>query len=177
MLGARHPVLAIQYQCYLSRCVFMGATDLFLKHHHQVSSDARGYSESFTGLKGLLKLSLSLSPLLSFELPSVVTINTLVNRRKYRAMTKRPAEIALGPMFIGTVFNTILFGIMITQVYLYFDSYKKDRTWLKCFVLFLFLADAINAAFDLVYVYDALIINFNNVEYLVAANWSVFISF
>jgi hypothetical protein len=71
---------------------------------------------------------------------------------------------------------------------------SRDRTWLKCFVLFLFLADAINAAFDLVYVYDALIINFSaapfmqftlqilhfhadNVEYLVAANWSVFISF
>jgi len=86
-------------------------------------------------------------------------------------MGKRPAEIALGPMFIGTVFNTILYGIMIIQVYLYFDSYKKDRTWLKCFVLFLFLADALNATFDLVYVYDALVINFNNVEYLVAANW------
>jgi len=86
-------------------------------------------------------------------------------------MAKGPAEIALGPMFIGTVFNIILYGIMITQVYLYFNSYKKDHKWLKCLVLFLFLADTVNAVFDLVYVYNALVINFNNPEYLATADW------
>ncbi|KIM89106.1 hypothetical protein PILCRDRAFT_212313 [Piloderma croceum F 1598] len=81
-------------------------------------------------------------------------------------MAKNPAEIALGPILIGTVFNILLYGVMITQVYLYFSTYKKDQKWLKCLVLFLFLADTSNAVFDLIYVYDALIINFNNVEYL-----------
>ncbi|KIM89112.1 hypothetical protein PILCRDRAFT_61424, partial [Piloderma croceum F 1598] len=76
-----------------------------------------------------------------------------------------------GPMFIGTVFNVILYGIMITQVYLYFSTYKKDRTWLKCVVLFLFLADTVNAVFDLVYVYLALVVNFDNQKYLGQANW------
>lgn len=74
-------------------------------------------------------------------------------------------------MFIGAVFNVALYGIMITQVYLYFYTGKKDRTWLKCIVLFLFLADTVNAIFNLVYVYDALVINFNNVQYLATANW------
>jgi hypothetical protein len=32
--------------------------------------------------------------------------------------------------------------------------------WLKCLVGFLLLADTVNAVFDLVYVYEALIINF-----------------
>jgi len=86
-------------------------------------------------------------------------------------MAKGPAEIALGPIFIGTAFNIVLYGIMITQVYLYFNTYKKDHKWLKCLVLFLFLADTINAVLDLVYIYDALIINFNNVEYMAKANW------
>jgi len=86
-------------------------------------------------------------------------------------MAKAPAEIALGPMLIGTVFNIVLYGIMITQVYLYFNTYKNDRKWLKCLVLFLFLADTVNAVFDLVYIYDALIINFNNVAYLAQATW------
>ncbi|KIM78193.1 hypothetical protein PILCRDRAFT_598781 [Piloderma croceum F 1598] len=86
-------------------------------------------------------------------------------------MAKSPAEIALGPMFIGTVFNVILYGIMITQVYLYFSTYKKDRTWLKCVVLYLFLADTVNAVFDLVYVYLALVVNFDNPKYIVQANW------
>jgi len=86
-------------------------------------------------------------------------------------MAKGPAEIALGPMLIGTVFNIVLYGIMITQVYLYFSTYKKDRKWLKCLVFFLFLADTVNAVFDLVYIYDALIVNFNNAEYLAKATW------
>lgn len=30
-----------------------------------------------------------------------------------------------GPMFIGFSFNLILYGIMITQVYLYFNTFKK----------------------------------------------------
>lgn len=71
---------------------------------------------------------------------------------------------------------------MVAQVYFYFTAYKKwvlshlydlplnfiltreyacrDRNWLTCLVIFLFLADTVNVALDLVYVYDTLIINF-----------------
>lgn len=31
----------------------------------------------------------------------------------------------LGPIYIGTILNVALYGIMITQVYLYFSNYKK----------------------------------------------------
>jgi len=86
-------------------------------------------------------------------------------------MVKDPAEIALGPIFIGVLFNIALYGVMATQVYLYFNNYKTDRMWLKCLVIFLFLADSVNAVFDLIYVYDALIIHFGDVEYLTKANW------
>ena len=56
-------------------------------------------------------------------------------------------------MFIGFVFNVFLYGIMITQVYLYFTAYKqfvfsfslifrmsdnvdieRDKLWMKLFV-------------------------------------------
>ncbi|KAK0469178.1 uncharacterized protein EV420DRAFT_1492886 [Desarmillaria tabescens] len=37
-----------------------------------------------------------------------------------------PAEVAHGPMFIGFMFNVLLYGIMITQVYLYFTAYKQQ---------------------------------------------------
>jgi len=58
-----------------------------------------------------------------------------------------------GPMFIGFVFNVLLYGIMVTQVYLYFTTFKKyfqaahrqtsqlnpthlprDKKWMKLFV-------------------------------------------
>jgi hypothetical protein len=30
-----------------------------------------------------------------------------------------------GPMLIGTAFNVLLFGIMITQVYIYYTNYRR----------------------------------------------------
>jgi hypothetical protein len=148
---------------------------------------------------------------------STLVLATHCLGEKYQAMAKGPAEIAyvkflvyigsllnicsLGPMLIGTVFNIVLYGIMITQVYLYFNTYKlwvasnflvtrcqltripRDRKWLKCLVLFLFLADTVNALFDLVYVYDALIINFSTMRlkklflalilYLLQTMWNI----
>ncbi|KAH7870873.1 uncharacterized protein C8R40DRAFT_1055677, partial [Lentinula edodes] len=65
-----------------------------------------------------------------------------------------------GPMLIGYSFNIVLYGIMITQVYLYFSSFKKDRVWMKMLVAGLLLADTVNAIFDAVYLYDSLIIHF-----------------
>ncbi|KAF7985556.1 hypothetical protein HWV62_3815 [Athelia sp. TMB] len=86
-------------------------------------------------------------------------------------MAKGVAEIAMGPMFIGVVFNLVLYGIMITQVHLYFATFPKDRKWFKCLVLFLFIADTVNIVFDLVYVYQSLVIHFGDSPYLSTANW------
>ena len=30
-----------------------------------------------------------------------------------------------GPIFVGMVFNVLLYGIMITQTYLYFNVYRR----------------------------------------------------
>ena len=66
---------------------------------------------------------------------------------------------------------------MITQVNIYFATHKKwvfmylreapsnwcltrDRRWLKYMVVFLLLVDTVNAVFDLIYIYDSLILNF-----------------
>lgn len=38
----------------------------------------------------------------------------------------RSHPFSMGPMLIGTVFNVLLYGIMITQVYLYFQSSSKS---------------------------------------------------
>ncbi|KIK57220.1 hypothetical protein GYMLUDRAFT_173227 [Collybiopsis luxurians FD-317 M1] len=87
-------------------------------------------------------------------------------------MAKGPAEIAHGPMFIGYSFNLILYGIMITQVYLYFNTFKKDRLWMKILVIILFIADTMNTLFDALYLYDSLIIHF--VDYSNIQSFSVF---
>ncbi|CAA7263412.1 unnamed protein product [Cyclocybe aegerita] len=84
---------------------------------------------------------------------------------------KGPAEIAHGPMFIGFIFNVLLYGIMITQVYLYFTTFKKDQTWMKIFVFVLFIADTVNTVFDSIYLYRSLIVHFGGDSHLATANW------
>lgn len=82
-----------------------------------------------------------------------------------------PAEVAHGPMLIGFVFNVLLYGIMIAQVYLYYVTYKKDKNWMKAYVAVLFFADSLNTVFDFVYMYRSLIVHFGDVAFLGKADW------
>ncbi|KAL1708843.1 hypothetical protein EV121DRAFT_287095 [Schizophyllum commune] len=82
-----------------------------------------------------------------------------------------PAQLAHGPMLIGLVFNVLLYGIMITQLYLYVTTYKRDPLWIKIYVAVLFVADTFNTVCLMVYMYDALIIHFGDTPFLDTANW------
>ncbi|THV03814.1 hypothetical protein K435DRAFT_851419 [Dendrothele bispora CBS 962.96] len=84
---------------------------------------------------------------------------------------KGPAEIAHGPMFIGFLFNVLLHGIMITQIYLYYGTFKNDNFWMKIFVGVLFFADSLNTIFDAIYLYDSLVKHFADIPYLGKATW------
>ncbi|KAF8195379.1 hypothetical protein BJ912DRAFT_956747 [Pholiota molesta] len=81
------------------------------------------------------------------------------------------ATIAHGPILIGFTFNALLLGVMITQVYLYYTSFKKDKKWLKVYVAVLFALDIFNTACGAAYLYKALILNFNNPAYLNDVTW------
>lgn len=74
-------------------------------------------------------------------------------------------------MFIGLVFNVLLYGIMITQLYIYVSTYRKDPLWIKLYVACLFLADTFNTVFLMIYLYDSLILHFGDVPFLNTANW------
>ncbi|KAI0632408.1 hypothetical protein C8Q77DRAFT_1159036 [Trametes polyzona] len=82
-----------------------------------------------------------------------------------------PAALTYGPIFIGVVFNILLYGIMITQTFLYFTVYKKDRLWMKIFVAVLFICDTVNCAFDITFLYIPLVNNFGNPSSLMYATW------
>ncbi|KAJ6578782.1 hypothetical protein DFH09DRAFT_1148297 [Mycena vulgaris] len=84
---------------------------------------------------------------------------------------KGPAEIAHGPMFLGLVMNILLYGIMWTQIYLYLTTYKRDPLYIKLYVGALMLADTLNTGFMIEYLYNSLIIHFNDLDYLARADW------
>ncbi|KAG6332851.1 hypothetical protein ID866_6236 [Astraeus odoratus] len=82
-----------------------------------------------------------------------------------------PAQVAHGPFLIGVAINIMLYGIMITQTYLYFAAYKSDRLWMKMFVAFLLLTDTVNTLFDFIYAYQSLVNHFGDASWLTEANW------
>ncbi|KAI0084805.1 hypothetical protein BDY19DRAFT_997371 [Irpex rosettiformis] len=82
-----------------------------------------------------------------------------------------PATLTYGPIFIGVVLNIMLYGIMVTQMFLYFTVYKRDKPWIKVFVCLLFLCDTLNTAFDIAFVYIPLVTKYGDVEALTYATW------
>ncbi|KAJ7664317.1 hypothetical protein B0H17DRAFT_302110 [Mycena rosella] len=82
-----------------------------------------------------------------------------------------PAEVAHGPIFIGFFFNALLYGIMVNQTYFYFSTFRVDRLWTRAFVACIFALDTANTVFDLAYLYDCLIVHFDDVPYLARATW------
>ncbi|KAH9939817.1 hypothetical protein B0H21DRAFT_756071 [Amylocystis lapponica] len=81
------------------------------------------------------------------------------------------ASETYGPIFIGLVFNILLYGIMITQTFLYFTVYKRDKLWMKLFVFLLFFCDTLNCAFDIAFVFIPLVDDFGNETRLSYATW------
>ncbi|KAF7288335.1 hypothetical protein HMN09_01368100 [Mycena chlorophos] len=86
-------------------------------------------------------------------------------------MAPNPATIAHGPMLLGTIFNVMLMGVLIMQVYIYATTYKRDSKWIKWFIFVLTFADTMNTVFDIWYMYDCLILHFGDFEYLTSGNW------
>lgn len=69
-------------------------------------------------------------------------------------------DLTLGPMLIGTFMNMILYGILIVQTLFYIQTYKKDTTWIKYLVIYLFIAETINTGCDIAMMYQPLILEF-----------------
>ncbi|KAI0755216.1 hypothetical protein C8Q80DRAFT_418356 [Daedaleopsis nitida] len=82
-----------------------------------------------------------------------------------------PVVEIYGPIFLGVVFNIALYGIMITQTYLYFQVFRKDKTWMKLFVFTLFFCDTLNCCLDVAFLYIPLVNNFGNTDKVIVSTW------
>ncbi|KAI0030851.1 hypothetical protein K488DRAFT_87392 [Vararia minispora EC-137] len=81
-------------------------------------------------------------------------------------------KVLLGPILAGLYLNLMLYGVSVTQFYLYYSSYaKRDKKWMTYFIALLFVADTANSVFNMVYVYGALINNFGDQTSVTRSNW------
>ncbi|TFK21502.1 hypothetical protein FA15DRAFT_78689 [Coprinopsis marcescibilis] len=72
--------------------------------------------------------------------------------------------LLFGPMLIGVLLNTILYGILIMQMFIYWQRYKSDATWIRVFILFLFIAETVNTVLNAHMIYVPLIIQWGTQE-------------
>ncbi|KAH7915956.1 hypothetical protein BJ138DRAFT_1076449, partial [Hygrophoropsis aurantiaca] len=86
-------------------------------------------------------------------------------------MAPSAAEATQGPMLIGIFLNLMLYGIRVTQAFMYYTTYKRDRMVIRLCVTVLLIADTAKVIFDIWYIYDALVINFGNSTALEYDNW------
>ncbi|KDR66244.1 hypothetical protein GALMADRAFT_1160882 [Galerina marginata CBS 339.88] len=67
-----------------------------------------------------------------------------------------------GPMLIGVFCSSILYGVLVVQVYNYWLTYKKDLRIIRYLILYLFLVETIHTAIAMYMMYQPLIINFGS---------------
>ncbi|QRV92307.1 hypothetical protein RhiJN_20325 [Ceratobasidium sp. AG-Ba] len=78
---------------------------------------------------------------------------------------------SLGPILLGAFLNVLLYGVLLTQVILYFVVHKKDKTWIKLMVLWLLVLETLNSIFDVGFVYRYMIDLFGNFEAIQHSHW------
>lgn len=70
----------------------------------------------------------------------------------------------LGPLLIGVILNAILYGVCVVQCFIYYQTYKRDATWIRYFVLYLFVMETFNTIFDIGMVFEPLVLLFGEEE-------------
>ncbi|KIL62616.1 hypothetical protein M378DRAFT_165463 [Amanita muscaria Koide BX008] len=85
-----------------------------------------------------------------------------------------PSQFVLltGPIFLSSVLNWCLFGILVTQIYIYQISFPKDRWPLKLLVYSLLVIDTAQTFFFTDYAWQVLVAGWGNPQVLLGFTWS-----
>ncbi|KAK7042416.1 MFS domain-containing protein [Favolaschia claudopus] len=69
-------------------------------------------------------------------------------------------QALLGPYYLGVVLNTFLYGILVIQTLHYYQHYKRDKLWLRLFVVYLFTVETLNTGICVAMIYEPLVKQF-----------------
>ncbi|KAH9952919.1 hypothetical protein BGW80DRAFT_563816 [Lactifluus volemus] len=83
------------------------------------------------------------------------------------------AEVA-APGLLGTVWNWMLYGVLLVQVYVYIYNFPGDRKLLKLLVYTIFLLETLQTAFTGADLYYWFVSGFGNINHLEAPYLSSF---
>ncbi|KAH9911321.1 uncharacterized protein BXZ73DRAFT_82854 [Epithele typhae] len=91
-------------------------------------------------------------------------------------VTAPPLDVpaSFGPFFIAVILDVFLYGIVSTQAFLYFTSYKNDPQWMKVLVGIVVISDTLNSCFDVISVYQPLVLHFGDYQAVLVTQWAEF---
>ncbi|KAF8522549.1 hypothetical protein JB92DRAFT_2887901 [Gautieria morchelliformis] len=69
-------------------------------------------------------------------------------------------QLLFGPMLVGTFFSTILYGVVVVQAFIYYQTYKRDATWIRYFILYLVICETLATGFDIGMMYEPLVLRY-----------------
>ncbi|KAJ7140778.1 hypothetical protein C8R44DRAFT_974543 [Mycena epipterygia] len=75
-------------------------------------------------------------------------------------------ELLFGPMLLGVLINTLLYGVLLVQMLIYYQRYKGDRKWFRYLALYLLVAETVNVVFDIGLIYEPLIFRYGTTKAL-----------
>ncbi|KZP27535.1 hypothetical protein FIBSPDRAFT_1040088 [Athelia psychrophila] len=82
-----------------------------------------------------------------------------------------PISDPWGVILIGVFISLVLYGIIVAQVFTYYQYSEKDPLWQKVFVGILFSLDSLSSALAMAWMYQLLIDNWGNIVAFESGDW------
>jgi len=69
-------------------------------------------------------------------------------------------DLFFGPMLIGVLLNTLLYGALVTQMLAYYQRFTNDSPFTRYLILYLFIVETANLVIECGIIYEPLIIRY-----------------
>ncbi|KAH9912338.1 uncharacterized protein BXZ73DRAFT_107474 [Epithele typhae] len=81
-------------------------------------------------------------------------------------------DFTVGPFYFAIVFDAILYGILLANMFMYFTSPKRDAIWMRVLVGTILVVETAHTAFNISAVFLALVQGFGDYANLAVTSWA-----
>ncbi|KAJ7908073.1 hypothetical protein B0H13DRAFT_2331740 [Mycena leptocephala] len=76
-------------------------------------------------------------------------------------------RLLFGPILIGVLLNTMLYGVMLVQIFMYYTRQsKRDNKWTRLLILYLLIVETADVVFEIGFIFEPLIIRYGTARAL-----------
>ncbi|KAJ7623995.1 hypothetical protein B0H17DRAFT_1219046 [Mycena rosella] len=76
-------------------------------------------------------------------------------------------RLLFGPILIGVLLNTMLYGVILIQMLMYYTRYsKRDSKWTRLLILYLLIVESADVVFEIGFIFEPLIVRYGTARAL-----------